>query len=244
MPTDQRDGASAAAGGEAELPVESTVGSAGTVLIGCSNNQHGTTHYYRRTAARFLLLQWEIMKRLIILSLGTIVCLCGCNKSGTTAGAATRPDDAVSLKLKELAGRGATDCGRLDVKATDQQSKTASGCATQAAQSKHPFYVAYDMPGMSTGVAGSSDGKLFAVELQGSGTGAEVKSGPCPAELRVAHSGRVTCFIPGTMGLNPSASDPHSGIAVNPGMKPGGGMIPQPFPTPNSGTAQTAPKKQ
>jgi hypothetical protein len=184
------------------------------------------------------------MKKLITLGLAMIVCLTGCNKSGTAGGAAARPDDAVSLKLKALAGAGATDCGRLDVKATDQQSKTASGCATQAAQSKHAFYVAYDMPGMSTGVAGSSDGKFFAVELQGSGTGAQLQSGPCPAELRVAHSGRVTCFIPGTMGLNPSAADPHSGIAVNPGMKPGGGMIPQPFAAPNSGTALTAPKKQ
>jgi hypothetical protein len=50
------------------------------------------------------------------------------------------------------------------------------------------------------------------------------------------------------MGLNPSPADPHSGIAVNPGMKPGmkpgGGMIPQPFAAPNSGAAQTTPKKQ
>ncbi|HMK21416.1 MAG TPA: hypothetical protein VK466_03730 [Terriglobales bacterium] len=185
------------------------------------------------------------MNRLIALGLATVVCLSGCNKSGTSGGAAAaRPDDAVSLKLKELAGPSATDCGRLDVKATDQQSKAASGCATQAAQNKHAFYVAYDMPGMSTGVAGSSDGKLFAVELQGSGTGAQLQSGPCPAELRVAHSGRVTCFIPGTMGLNPSAADPHGGIAVNPGMKQGGPMILQPFAAPNAGVAQTTPRKQ
>ena len=232
------------AGGGAEFPVESTVGSAGTVFIGCSNNLHGTTDYYRRPAQRFLLLQWGIMKKVIALGLAMVVGLCGCNKSGSSSGVAARPDDAVSLKLKELAGAGATDCGRLDIKATDQQSKTASGCATQAAQSKHAFYVAYDMPGMSTGVASSSDGKLFAVELQGSGSGGQVQSGPCPAELRVAHSGRVTCFIPGTMGLNPSPADPHSGIAVNPGMKPGGGMIPQPFAAPNSGAVQTTPKKQ
>lgn len=185
------------------------------------------------------------MKKLIILGLATIVCLGGCNKSGSSSGAAARPDDAVSLKLKELSGAGATDCGRLDVKATEQQSKAASGCATQAAQGKHPFYVAYDMPGMSTGVAGSSEGKLFAVELQGTGAGAQLQSGPCPAELRVAHSGRLTCFIPGTMGLNPSAADPHSGINVNPAMKAsGGGMIPQPFVPPATSKAQTAPKKQ
>jgi hypothetical protein len=184
------------------------------------------------------------MKKLIVLSLAALVCLSGCNKSGTSSGAAApRPDDAVSLKLKELAGPGATDCGRLDVKANEQQSKAASGCATQAAQGKHPFYVAYDMPGMSTGVAGSSNGKLFAVELQGAGTGAQLQSGPCPAELRVAHSGRLTCFIPGTMGLNPSAADPHSGMSINPGTKPGG-MIPQPFSPPNSSSMQRTPKKE
>ena len=170
-----------------------------------------------------------------------LVCLTGCKKS-SDSGAAARPDDAVSLKLKELAGSGATDCGRLDVKATGQQSQTASNCATQAAQSKHPFYVAYDMPGMSTGVAGSSDGKLFAVEVQG-GPGAPLQSGPCPAELRVAHSGRVTCFVPGTMGLNPTAADPHSGIKVNPGAQPGGAM-PHPFPSSNAGANDPSQRKQ
>ena len=183
------------------------------------------------------------MKNLIALTVMALLCFTGCKKS-ESSGAAARPDDSVSLKLKELAGSGATDCGRLDVKATEQQSKTAISCATQAAQSKHPFYVAYDMPGMSTGVAGSSEGKLFAVELQGAGPGAQLQSGPCPAELRVAHSGRVTCFAPGTMGLNPTAADPHSGINVNPGAAPGGAM-PHPFPSSNAGTGNNAtPKKQ
>lgn len=171
------------------------------------------------------------------------VCLTACNKS-KSATPASRPDDAVQLKLKQLAGSGATDCGRLDVRAGDQQLTGASTCATKAAESKHPFYVAYDMPGMATGVAGSSEGKLFAVELQGSGTGAQLQSGPCPAELRVAKSGRVTCFIPGTMGLNPSAADPHSGIQVSPGGSSQGG-IPQPFNTPpNATNAKPAPKKK
>lgn len=171
------------------------------------------------------------------------VCLTGCNKSKSATPAA-KPDDAVQLKLKQLAGSGATDCGRLDVRAGDQQLTGASSCATKAAESKHPFYVAYDMPGMSTGVAGSSEGKLFAVELQGSGTGAQLQSGPCPAEMRVAKSGRVTCFIPGTMGLNPSASDPHSGMPVNGGANPGGG-IPQPFNTPpKAANTKPAPKSK
>jgi hypothetical protein len=176
------------------------------------------------------------MNKMLLVGLIAAVSLAGCKKSSTTASPA-KPDDAVQLKLKQIAGPGATDCGRLDVRAADPQLTSASGCATKAAEGKQPFYVAYDMPGMVTGVAGAPDGKLFAVQLQGSGTGAQLESGPCPADLRVAKSGRVTCFIPGTMGLTPTASDPHSGIAVNPGANPKGGMgIPQPFPTPKSGT--------
>jgi hypothetical protein len=183
------------------------------------------------------------MKKAFVLGLMAALCLTGCNKSKSATPAA-KPDDAVQLKLKQLAGSGATDCGRLDVRAGDQQLTGASTCATKAAESKHPFYVAYDMPGMSTGVAGSSEGKLFAVELQGSGTGAQLQSGACPAELRVAKSGRLTCFIPGTMGLNPSASDPHSGMQVNGGASPSGG-IPQPFNTPpNAANTKPAPKNK
>jgi hypothetical protein len=171
------------------------------------------------------------MKRALVLGFIAALCSVGCNKKPAPA-AASKPDDSVQLKLKELAGSGATDCGRLDVRAADQQLTGASTCATQAAASKKPFFIAYDMPGMVTGVAGSSDGKLFAVQLQGAGTGAQLASGPCPAELRVAHSGRVTCFIPGTMGLTPTATDPHSGIPMTQGTNSQGGTgIPRPFPT-------------
>jgi hypothetical protein len=175
------------------------------------------------------------MYRALVVALLAGALFSGCNKKSSSApstASSVRPDDRVQLKLKELAGSGATDCGRLDVRAADQQLTSASTCATQAAQAKHGFYVGYDMPGMSTGVAGNSEGKLFAVQLQGASTGAQLVSGACPAELRLAKSGRVTCFIPGTMGLTPTASDPHSGIAINPGAQPQGGMgIPQPFGT-------------
>jgi hypothetical protein len=133
-------------------------------------------------------------------------CVSGCSKpsaptsSPSTAPTAATPaqakNDAVQQKLAEFAGGGATDCGRLTSQA-DDVLKTASTCAMEAAQAKHPFYVAYDMPGMTVGVAGSADGKLFTVQAQGSG---DVSSGTCPAQLRVAPSGRVTCFAPGDMG--------------------------------------------
>ena len=91
-----------------------------------------------------------------------------------------------------------------------------------AAKGKHAFYVAYDMPGMTVGVAGNTDGNLFTVQAQGS----DVSSGACPSQLRVAPSGRVTCFAPGDMGSmgagvhnNTSApsgmTNPHTGGASN-----------------------------
>ena len=96
----------------------------------------------------------------------------------------------------------------------------------QASQSKHPFYVAYDMPGMAVGVAGNADGKLFTVQSQGSGPSAALTSGDCPSQLRIASSGRVTCFAPGDMGsmgaghtagaMPSGMANPHATGAANP----------------------------
>jgi hypothetical protein len=130
-------------------------------------------------------------------------------------GSSTKSPDAVQLKLQEYSGAAATNCGRLSVQATADQSKTAADCAMQANQSKHPFYVAYDMPGMAVGVAGNADGKLFTVQSQGTGPSAALTSGDCPSQLRIASSGRITCFAPGDMG---SMGPGHSAGAVPPGM--------------------------
>ena len=181
------------------------------------------------------------MHKQIVVAMLAALGLTACQKSSGPSASAARPDDAVQLKLKELAGPAATDCGRLDVRAPEQQLSGASSCATSSAQNKRAFYIAYDMPGMSTGVAGNSQGKLFAVELQGSGTGAQLSSGACPGEMRVAKSGRITCFIPGTMGLNPTAADPHSGISINPQGGTPQPMMPSPFPS--SATKAPAKKK-
>jgi hypothetical protein len=157
----------------------------------------------------------------IVLVLVLALCgLTGCNKpSGPTAAssgaAASTSPDAVQQKLQEYSGTGATDCGRLDVHAAAAQLKTASDCALQANQSKHPFYVAYDMPGMTVGVAGSAEGKLFTVQAQSEGASPSLTGAACPAQLRVASSGRVTCFAPGDMG---SMSGSHAGVTMPPGM--------------------------
>ncbi|MGO9085254.1 MAG: hypothetical protein ACLQBK_08520 [Candidatus Sulfotelmatobacter sp.] len=164
----------------------------------------------------------RVMKNATIVCVLTLA-LCGlaaCNKpSGPAApssgAASSTSPDAVQQKLQEYSGAGATNCGRLDVHAAEPQLKTASDCAMQANQSKHPFYVAYDMPGMTVGVAGSAEGKLFTVQSQSEGASPSLTSGACPAQLRIASSGRVTCFAPGDMG---SMSGSHGGGAVPPGM--------------------------
>jgi hypothetical protein len=135
--------------------------------------------------------------------------------ASSSPASAPKSPDAVQQKLQEYSGPAATDCGRLGVQATADQSKTAADCAMQANQSKHAFYVAYDMPGMAVGVAGSADGKLFTVQSQGTGPSAALTSGDCPSQLRIASSGRITCFAPGDMG---SMGPGHNAGAVPPGM--------------------------
>lgn len=148
---------------------------------------------------QLLKVQLPYMKTLSLSLAVLLVCSVACNKSTPPSAETTSPPktpDAVQIKLQEYAGSSATNCGRLDVKSNDAAAKAASDCAMQANQNKKPFYVAYDMPGMVVGVAENSDGKLFTISAQG-GT---VNSGDCPSPLRVAASGRVTCFAPGDMG--------------------------------------------
>ncbi|MGA2102695.1 MAG: hypothetical protein ABSG34_16425 [Candidatus Sulfotelmatobacter sp.] len=166
------------------------------------------------------------MKTLVIILASMLLCLTACNKaSGPAAILGAAPavlkSGVLEQKLQEYSGAPATNCGQLDVGATADQSKTASDCAVQASQGKHAFYVAYDMPGMSVGVAGNADGKLFTVQSQ---NGA-MTAGDCPSQLRVASSGRVTCFAPGDMGsmgaghgagaMSPGEPNPHSAPKMN-----------------------------
>jgi hypothetical protein len=177
------------------------------------------------------------MRRLLILLLAA-GCISGCSKasgpatvpsssaSSSTAAPAETKSDAVQQKLAEFAGGSATDCGRLSSQGNDQL-KAASDCALGASQANHPFYVAYDMPGMTVGVAGDADGKLLTVQSQGS---ANVTSGDCPSQLRVAPSGRVTCFAPGDMGS--LAGGAHTSMSVPHGME-----------NPHTGSGTSAPPK-
>ncbi len=178
----------------------------------------------------------------------------GCNKKTPSASSA----DPVEQKLQELAGTGASNCGRVkSVNPTD--IKPASDCAMQDAQAKKPFYVAYELPGLTVAVAGSSEGKLYAVQSESappaegqqpaSPTTPQLTASPCPAELRVASSGRVTCYAAGSFGAMGGAmggASPHGGGMTMPpadGSNPhGGGMMMPPTGTENPhGGAGTAP---
>jgi hypothetical protein len=172
--------------------------------------------------------------------------LAGCNKKSAKAGG-----DAVDQKLQDVAGGGATDCGRLKSPTPDQM-KAASNCAMGASQKKQAFYVAYDLPGLTVGVAAGSDGKSYAIQASTPenaqpGTPMEVKADPCPSDVRIAQSGRVTCTAPGSMGGMGMGSmggmggmggeSPHGGMTMPPptGENPhGGGMMAPPAGAPNS----------
>ena len=175
------------------------------------------------------------MKTTALPLLAAALCLSACNKPSPPATSSTvspsntassSSSNPVEQKLRDFAGSGATDCGSLDVHATADQLKSASDCAMQASQGKHPFSIAYNMPGMSVGVAGSADGKLYTAQSQGSDPAAPVTAGNCPSQVRVASSGRVTCFAPGDMGsmsgshaagsMSPGRPNPHGGGAKPP----------------------------
>lgn len=166
----------------------------------------------------------------------------GCNKKTASA----KSGDAVDQKLQELAGSSAKDCGRIK-HGSEANPKPASDCAMQSAQAKKPFYVAYDMPGLTVGVAESPDGKLYAIQSQSPQTDdqkpesqpvgqAQVTVTPCPAELRIASSGRVTCYPSGSFGTA-TGTNPHGGGMMMPPegtMNPHGGNMTMPPPgTPN-----------
>jgi hypothetical protein len=160
------------------------------------------------------------MKIPLILLLIALFGFTACNKSAPASAPTTtsKSADPLQKKLVEYAGSSATNCGRLDTHVTAVQSKTASDCALQASQNKQAFYVAYDMPGMTVGVAGDSAGKLFTVQSQGAAPSVSLTSGDCPSQLRLAASGRVTCYAPGDIGamgaghaaVPPGMPNPHA----------------------------------
>ena len=116
-------------------------------------------------------------------------------------------DDPVHTKLVELAGTSATDCGVFKSSVLAELN-VGSQCAENAFKTRTPFYIEYQMAGLTVAVAGNAQGKFYSVQSASGGGG--LASGECPAELRVASSGRVTCYakaaspVPGAdSGINP-----------------------------------------
>jgi hypothetical protein len=198
------------------------------------------------------------MHKASVLLIPVVVFLVACNSTPSPAPSASSPAPSsaasappaapnvasastgeVQQKLQEIAGSSATNCGQVRSLSADEL-KTAGDCAMQAAKSKKAFLVSYDMPGMSIGVAGGSDGKLFTVQSEeANGKTAPPKMQACPAELRVAQSGRVTCFPVGSMGVTPGSGNPHAA----PGAGHGGGMAMPPAGTSNPHKGTSTPQK-
>lgn len=172
------------------------------------------------------------MHKALPLLITAALSLAACSKSSNPSASAANPTDPVEKKLQEIAGSGAANCGHLKAQVAAEMD-VAGKCVMRAAQQKKPFYVAYDLPGMTVAMAGTAEGKLFSVQTQPSAPGG-LASVPCPAELRIAPSGRVTCYAPGTfpMGMDAThgtmtmppatGSNPHKGL----GGPPAGGTNP------------------
>lgn len=148
--------------------------------------------------------------------------LTGCNKSKTsnaasnaggaaTAGTASAGDDPVQKRSQELAGANAKNCGVLKTQGTPEL-EAASKCAVDASKANAPFYVEYQMPGMNVAVVGNAQGKLYSVQSQEGGAG--LVSGDCPATIRVAPSGRVSCYAPGTFPMSAGAGS-HTSMPMS-----------------------------
>ncbi len=178
-----------------------------------------------------------------ILLLFTAVWFNACKSSSAPPATSSKPAaDAVEQKLRELAGNNATNCGRVGMGA---ELKPLADCALQANGARKPFYVAYDLPGLTVALAASPDGKLYSVQAQSADGGdaskpapaalSQVTSAECPAPLRVAQSGRVTCVSLGSMGMSTGGANPHGGMSMPPatGENPHGGMAMPPPGTPN-----------
>ena len=134
----------------------------------------------------------------------------GAAAASAEAPAATTSEGNVSTALQGLAGKDATNCGDIKTLAGEEVGK-AGDCAMSSAKNKKAFLVSYEMPGLSVGVAGNVEGKLFMAQSSEVAGKATTKSQPCPAELRIAQSGRVTCMPAGSMGVAPGSDNPHAG---------------------------------
>jgi hypothetical protein len=175
------------------------------------------------------------------------------------------PNDELTAQLRKVAGTDAKDCGTVPAGGADMQA--ASDCAMQLNDAKKPFWVRYDLPlpkpQMAIATARAADGKLYTVQYSSDGykeasNGAtltadkKVMTIACPdAPLRVAGSGRLTCFAPqqnaGAINASPHGggmampgTNPHGDMSM-PGANPHGTMPPASGPNPHGTTPPPTP---
>jgi hypothetical protein len=165
--------------------------------------------------------------------------------AATPAQEAPSTPDELTAELSKLAGSNGTDCGRVGI---NGEVSEASKCALTAFEAKKPFFVRYDLPvpgtKMSIATVRSADGKLYTAQFDSTGfekapedgklmDNKKVAISPCPKPeaLRLAGSGRVTCFPPSQM---PTGMSPHGG-----GMQ----MPPATGPNPHQGSGMGATQK-
>ncbi len=202
------------------------------------------THYYSLSrfsyTAAFIYNEIAMQKALIGIVI-VALSLANCDKSSTPpVSSATPPATQYSASC-----RNSPETERPIVVVSSRrprnQMEAAGACAMGAAKKKQAFYVAYELPGLIVALAGDSAGKLFSVQQEQpgktpSGTAAELVATPCPSELRIAQSGRVTCIAPGSMGgSSMGGATAHGGKSMSPGASPSphGGMNMSPGAAPN-----------
>ncbi len=104
----------------------------------------------------------------------------------------------LTLRVRELAGRGAVNCGRV---ASDREVAPARDCVRAALAAEKPFYVLYDFGSLlSVGFAVKSANQAFGLSSQHFPRSREDRltavSCPMPLHFRLSQKGRVTCFPP------------------------------------------------
>ncbi len=126
-----------------------------------------------------------------------------------------QPEPTVSILdeyIRTLAGKDATDCGRVSVRG---DVKPATDCAMAAFRNRKAFFVRYSLQGIDSevavGVALTASGKAFGADFDSMGwntdglpkdyvlsAGNHIVTYPCPKPVlfRVTPSGRLSCFPP------------------------------------------------
>src|ERR1700685_377206 len=110
--------------------------------------------------------------------------------SNANTATSSSDEDPVHKRLIELSGAGSVNCGDFKSSAPDEL-RAGSKCAEDSFRSNGPFFIEYEMPGLTVGVAGNTQSKFYCWQARCNGAG--LTGGECPAKLRVASSGRVTC---------------------------------------------------